>query len=131
MKIRFLFIALLSFNSFSAVERISCPQSIICNYQSGVCNYPKGWSLYSGEAKKYFNGAIRINFSEAGIYNGHLLCAYGYDYLNIYFFALTSVGEVIGINGIGWYWASAGFGKAYQSCASYSGAEACSVLIRS
>lgn len=121
---------MISYCSSAGSKYLRCPESITCNYQKGICKYPEGWILYSGEAKRYFNGALRINFSEAGILNRRLICAYGYDYLNTHFFVLSSVLEVTTVNGIGWYWASAGFGKTYKSCNSYAGVDACSVLVR-
>lgn len=124
--------AILSFAAFAGEKqkRLTCPESILCNYETGKCLYPKkyrykeDWLLNSDSAERSFKGAREIRFHMAAMMRFKpLICVYSYDYHSI--FVLSSKNYVVNQNGIGWYSQFLRPGMPVKVCDASSGVDQC------
>ena len=128
-KIMFFIMIFLSCSLNAKTKLLSCPESILCNYEKGECLYPirypykDDWNLKSDNAKQYFVGAREIKFDMASLVNSRMICLYGYGYDSI--FMLTSKYAVDFRIGLGWYTKTIKFGRKVHICNAFSGSDQC------
>lgn len=114
-----LFVSLLASSAVFALQStpIVCPESITCDYDTGICNTPAGWTLDTGRAEESFSDSQTMNLSKIWAYKTadkiqsyQFECEYGYGNYS----AISTYTYVKDLEGPNWIFS--GFGKQKADC---------------